>query len=99
MGKVNGRKYKRTNIEAAKCEERIIAPFVYDGITNSKLFEVWFTEMLLPSVPRGSVLVMDNATFHRKSSLYKLAEGYGCEVLFLPPYLFDLNIIENFGLG
>ena len=95
-GKVKGRKYKRMNIVAAKCEGRIIAPMVYDGTTDSKLFETWFTEMLLTSVPKGSVLIMDNATFHRKSKLRELADASGCEVVFLPPYSPDLNPIERF---
>ncbi|MCL1823887.1 MAG: transposase, partial [Oscillospiraceae bacterium] len=38
---------------------------------------------------------LDNATFHKKSVLPLLAERFGCEVLFLPPYSPDLNPIEK----
>jgi len=59
------------------------------------LFEFWFENCLLREVEPGSVVILDNATFHKKSVLPELAKKYGCEVLFLPPYSLDLNPIEN----
>jgi transposase len=38
---------------------------------------------------------MDNASFHRKSKLQKLADKYGMLLIFLPPYSPDLNPIEK----
>ncbi len=67
----------------------------YDGTTDSILFEFWFENCLLKEVKPGSVIVLDNATFHKKSVLPDLAESYGCKVLFLPPYSPDLNPIEK----
>jgi transposase len=63
---------------------------------DSRLFEHWFSEMLLPAIPQNGVIVMVNATFHRKKILRALAEQAGCSVLFLPPYSPDLNPIEHF---
>ena len=96
VGKISGKKYKRTNIVAAKCGTDIVAPMIYDGTTDSLLFEQWFEQMLLPIVPKGSYFILDNATFHRKNKLHALAEKYGCTALFLPPYSPDLNIIEKY---
>ena len=95
IGKISGKKFKRTNIVAAKCCNEIIAPMIYDGTTDSVLFEYWFEKMLLKSIPRNSVIVLDNATFHRKKRLQKIAEEAGCEIIFLPPYSPDLNPIED----
>jgi len=95
-GRVRGKKYKRTNIVAAKCMNKIVAPMVYEGTTDSILFECWFEKMLLPSIPRYSVLIMDNATFHKKGRLRELASLHDCDVLFLPPYSPDLNLIEMY---
>ena len=64
---------------------------------NHKLFEVWFETMLLPALSEETVIVMDNASFHREEILYCLAEKHNCFVIFLPPYSFDLNSIEDFG--
>jgi len=63
---------------------------------DSRLFEYWFRTMLLPSLEAGSVIVMDNARFHRKNTLHDLAGEAGCRILFLPPYSPDLNPIEHF---
>lgn len=59
-GKISGKKFKRTNIVAAKCCDKIVSPLIYDGTTDSMLFECWFEKMLLKSVPKGLVLIMDN---------------------------------------
>ena len=96
IGKVSGKKFKRTNIVAAKCGDRIVAPMIYDGMTDSVLFEYWFETMLLKSIPKYSIIILDNATFHRKARLRELAKITGCEILFLPPYSPDLNPIENY---
>ena len=37
---------------------------------DSEFFEKWFKEMFLKEVEENKVIVMDNATFHRKSKLY-----------------------------
>jgi len=51
--------------------------------------------MDLKELDEGSVIILDNATFHRKSVLKVLAQRYNCDVLFLPPYSPDLNPIEK----
>jgi len=92
--KISGRKFKRTNIVAGICRGKWVAPLEYTGTTDSVLFEFWFENCLLKEVNNGSVIILDNATFHKKSVLPDLAKRYGCEVLFLPPYSPDLNPIE-----
>ena len=62
--KIPGKKYKRTNIVAGKCGDKIISPLVYDKIMDSKFFEKWFKEMFLNEVEKNKAIVMDNATFH-----------------------------------
>ena len=96
VGKTSGKKFKRTNIVAAKNGDRIVAPMIYDCSTDSVLFECWFENMLLKSIPWYSVIVLDNATFHSKKRLRELASKTNCDVIFLPPYSPDLNPIENF---
>jgi len=94
--RISGKKFKRTNIVAAKCGSKIVAPLYYNGATDSILFEYWFENCLLKEAPKGSVFVMDNASFHRKSKLFALTENAECELIFLPAYSPDLNPIEKF---
>jgi len=77
-----------------EAHEVFVAPMIYDGTTDSILFEYWFEHSLLKAIPKYSVIILDNATFHRKSKLRLLAEQSDCEVLFLPPYSPDLNPTE-----
>ena len=63
---------------------------------DSRLFEFWFSNQLLPSLDKGSVIVMDNASFHSKKRLLSAAQSAGCKLLFLPPYSPELNPIEKF---
>ena len=63
---------------------------------NCQLFETWFEAVLLPTLSEETVIVMDNASFHRKEKLYCLAEKHNCFVIFLPPYSPELNPIEHF---
>ena len=96
IGNIKGNKFERLNIVVAKCCNRIVEPLVYDVSTDSVLFECWFESRLLTSIPEGSVLILDNAAFHRKAKLEVLAEKAGCQILFLLPYSPDLNPIEKF---
>ncbi|MCL1632919.1 IS630 family transposase [Sporolactobacillus sp. CPB3-1] len=95
IAKISGRKFKRTNIVAGICQGKWVAPLEYTGTTDSMLFEFWFENCLLKEVKTGSTIVLDNATFHKKSILANLASSYHCEVLFLPPYSPDFNPIEK----
>ncbi len=95
-GMISGRKFKRTGIVAAKIGRTIIEPLQYDGTMDSALFEAWFKTRLLRSLTPKSVIVMDNASFHRKNKLLPMAEKAGFRLIFLPPYSPDLNPIEHF---
>ena len=93
-GEVSGKRYKRTNIVSAQCAGEVIAPYIYGWGTKSAWFEVWFEWYLCPKLWPGKVVVMDNALFHCKPALEKIAAFYGLRILWLPPYSPDLNRIE-----
>jgi Transposase and inactivated derivatives len=93
--KISGRRFTRVNIVAGICQGKWVAPLQYSGTTDSILFEFWFTNCLLKEVRENSIIVLDNATFHKKSVLPDLARQHNCELLFLPPYSPDLNPIEK----
>ena len=94
-GEVSGKRYKRTNIVSAQCGNEKIAPYIYGWGTNSVWFEVWFEWHLCPHLAPGKIVIMDNALFHRKKPLEKIAAFYGLRIIWLPPYSPDLNPIEH----
>ena len=91
-----GRRFQRTNVIAAKCCDAILAPKTYCHTTNKRFFMNWFEFDLLSVVPPGHTIIMDNASFHPKKELRKMADRYSVKLLFLPPYSPDFNPIEKF---
>ena len=92
-----GRASQRLNIVAAYAygKKEIVAPFEFSGTMNTDLFTAWFAFQLLPELPRGSVVIMDNARFHFSEELTELAEAAEVVLLYLPAYSPDLNVIEK----
>ncbi len=96
LSRISGRRYARVGVVAARMGKEILAPYQFQGTMDHELFEDWFENHLLPALPEGSVVVMDNASFHRKQQLYCLASQSGHPLIFLPPYSPELNPIEHF---
>ncbi len=92
---VAGKRRERTSIIAACRNHQLVAPLVFQGSCNTEVVDVYLEKVLLPALPPGSVLVLDNARFHQSPTTQKLAATAGCRLLFLPPYSPDLNPIEH----
>lgn len=91
----SGRREGRVNMIAALCNQNLIAPFTVEGACNRTVFETWLETCLIPTLEPGQVVVMDNATFHKGGRIQELIQNAGCELLYLPPYSPDLNLIEK----
>ena len=94
-GKIKGKKYERLSMVGAKVGDKVVGRCEYTGTMNSKLFELWFVKVLLTEIVAGTIIRMDNASWHRKKTLKRLAEAVGCRIIFFPPYSPDLNPIEK----
>jgi transposase len=57
-------------------------------------FVSFLKEELLPRLPTGSVLVLDNARIHQGEVVTSLVEQAGCSLMYLPPYSPDFSPIE-----
>ena len=94
-GKVSGRRYQRISLVAGLTNGELIAPMTYEETMTSDFFEAWFQKFLLPTLNTPSVIIMDNARFHRMGKLELLCEEFGHKLLPLPPYLPEYNPIEK----
>lgn len=92
---IKGNKYQRVSMIAAQCKKAILAPMVFKGTCDAKLFNGWLETQLLPTLKAGQVVVMDNYCIHKTKETQRLIESVGCKILFLPPYSPDLNPIEQ----
>ena len=75
--------------------KKLIAPYVFYGYTDARLFNIWLAQCLILELTPGQVVVMDNAAFHKSKRTKELIEGAGCTLLFQPAYSPDLNPIEK----
>ncbi|MBF0788361.1 transposase, partial [Streptococcus sp. 19428wC2_LYSM12] len=71
--KIRGRRFERTSVVAGLVAHKIIAPMIYKDSMTSAFFTKWFDKQLLPSLSEPHLIVMDNASFHPKAKLDKLA--------------------------
>jgi len=90
-----GKRFKRINVVAGQCNSEVIGEVQYQWTTDSRWFEVWFEWYLCPNLRANSLIIMDNARFHRKIPLERIANFYGYKILWLPPYSPDKNPIEQ----
>ena len=67
----------------------------FDSYVDSEVFYAWITQDLFPKMLTHSVILMDNASFHKGKKTRELIENAGCKLLYLPPYSPDFNPIEN----
>lgn len=62
---------------------------------DADLFNMWLTKGLIQNLPPQSVIVMDNASFHKQSQTRQAIENAGHILEYLPPYSPHLNPIEH----
>ena len=55
----------------------------------------WVEQLLVPTLCKGDVVVMDNLGSHKVSGVREAIEAAGARILYLPPYSPDLNPIEQ----
>jgi len=91
-----GKCFGRVNVIGALCAALHLCVERYRHSTDSAFFEDWFENRLLKAMPwgEGYAVILDNASFHRRKALRRLARGKA-RLLFLPPYSPDCNRIEK----
>lgn len=85
----------RTNVIGALKEGLLLTLSLFQATINTQTFDAWVVQDLLPKLSPGSVVVMDNATFHKSQSMKEALEAKGHTLFYLPPYCPDLNPIEH----
>lgn len=83
------------NVLGALHEGKLIAVAYCKKPINGPTFHYWVENFLLNSIPENSLIVLDNARFHKLKETVELIESAGHVVLWLPPYSPQLNPIEQ----
>jgi len=78
----------------------VLIALVYEGSTNGEGFKFWVANTLLPRCNRfpakRSIVVINNASFHHLERMKSLFNAFGVKLVYLPPYLPNLNPIKEF---
>lgn len=80
---------------AALRHDRIDAPWFIEGPIDGQSFRVYVEKVLLPTLRRGDIVVMDNLGSHKGKVVRQLIRSTGAKLFFLPKYSPDLNPIEQ----
>ena len=94
-GKHNWGEKGSTNVIGALLAGALLTVSLFETTINTDIFTAWIKQDLVPKLPQSSVVIMDNAAFHKNQSVKKALEQAGHILLFLPPYSPDLNEIEH----
>jgi len=87
--------WKTTTFTGALRLSGMTASFVYDGAMNGTVFLAYVEQVLVPTLSKGDVVVMDNLPAHKAAGIRDAIEAAGARLLYLPPYSPDFNPIEN----
>ena len=83
----------RTNVIDALYGKMLFALDCLKTKINKEVFYHWCKVTLIPKLKKKCVIVMDNASLHKR--VQRLLNRHGHRLLFLPPYSPDLNPIEK----
>lgn len=87
--------WKTSTFLAGLRHDRLLEPIVLDGPINGATFLAYLEQFLARSLRPGDTVVMDNLSSHKVPGVRQTIEAAGARLLYLPPYSFDLNPIEQ----
>ena len=73
----------------------MVAPMVLDGPINGDWFQAYITQVLVPELRPGDVIIMGKLSSHKRVSVRERIEAAGATLRFLPPYSPNFNPIEK----
>jgi transposase len=85
----------RVNVIGAIQNNQLITASLFEGNIDSDTFHAWVVQDMLPKLPAKSIIVMDNATFHKRQDTQQSIQNAGHILEYLPAYSPDLNPIEQ----
>lgn len=85
----------RINATGALIGKLPVTVGLFEANINADVFHGWATQDLLPKLPSHSVVVTDNAAFHKRQDIRNAIQNAGHTLEYLPAHSPDLNPIEH----
>jgi transposase len=86
--------WKTVTFVAGLRHNKMVAPMVVEGAMNGEIFLAYIEQVLVPTLRRNDIVVMDNYAAHKVAGVREAIEKAGATVRYLPGYSPDLNPIE-----
>ena len=86
---------KNQTLVAALTWQGIQAPWAVEGAMDTTAFAVSVTQILVPTLHPGQIVVLDNLSVHKAAHIAAALAARGCTFLFLPAYSPDFNPSEQ----
>jgi transposase len=87
--------WKTTTFTAGLRLTGLAAPFILDGPMDGDAFLAYVSQVLVPGLKGGDIVIMDNLPAHKVKGVREAIEAAGASLIYLPPYSPDLNPIEK----
>ncbi|NMF67494.1 transposase [Brasilonema octagenarum] len=94
VGSIPGSKSGNVSLIGGLNIDGLIASMTVPGSTNTEVFFTYVTQVLLPQLWKGAIVVMDNLKVHHAERVRIAIESVGAKVKFKPPLSPDLSPIE-----
>lgn len=94
-GKHNWYARGRINVIGAWLASCLLTVSLFSGTRNADTFYVWVEQDLFSRLPPKRVMVLDNATCHKRADIQLRFELAGHQLEYLPSSSPDLNPIEH----
>lgn len=94
-GRVPQRRRRNTTVVASLTHRGAGPAMAIPGAMNAVAFVAYLQQVLIPTLVRGQIVVMDNRSAHRNARVAPLLPAAGCRVVYLPVYSPDCNPIEE----
>lgn len=95
IGSIPANKGGNVTLLGALNLDRLIASMTIPGSMNTEVFLVYVTQILVPQLWLGAIVVMDNLPVHQAECVRVAIDSVGAKIKFLPPYSPDLSPIEQ----
>jgi transposase len=87
--------WRNVTFIAALRPTAVVAPFAFEGATDTLAFQTYVEGVLVPELQPGDVVVWDNLAPHKNAQVIHAIEAAGARVQPLPPYSSDKTPIEE----
>jgi putative transposase len=86
---------RKVSVIGAMTVSKVLAVMTLDDSMDAAAFQAYVSELLVPQLWEGAVVVMDNLRAHKVEAIAPLIEAVGAKILYLSPYSPEFNPIEH----